>query len=299
MAVVFSLTIMFSSSVFAYDSEAKDIDVSGIDLGYSYVKINTFGSALALALAFNSEEDYSGTYYKKRKTSFILEGVGFVVKDGYIVTAAHVVHPDMVYAIGSRVSFYYSPPIKVLERIIMISPDVRLSGSKGGIPAEIFYLDIENDIAILKYDKDSYDLLTPIPFKLGSTRNRENGKVYDTIGVGSAISTIVRKRDKEGDLSWKFEVRTGKITSIRIYDHERIPKKAIVEYNKQDFVTDVLVFGGDSGSPAIVYRGGKPIVIGVFRSILVNKRSPIKNPSGTPISTVVRIDYVKSILEAK
>ena len=288
------LTVLFSTPVLAFDKEPVKIDVSSKYLGYSYVKINTFGSALGAAQTVDMEADPPRIYHVKKKTSFVLQGVGFVAKEGYIVTAAHAVHPFFVTTSGKQFSYTLFKPIKILERHIVVSPDAALTSTRGGTPVEIYHLDIANDLAILKYDKDAYDILKPVPFKMACTMR---GDFSNITRPGDAIAIIARKRDERGRWEWDFEVRNAKITSNKI--HDMVPIEAMVEYGPEDFLTDILVYGGDSGSPAIAFDLGEPVVIGVFRSTLVYRYGAFRAAPDVPITTVVRIDSVKLILDAE
>ena len=292
--IVVLLTVLFSTSVLAFDKEPVEIDVSSKYLGYSYVKINTFGSALGVAQNVDMKADPPRIYHVKKKTSFVLQGVGFVVKEGYIVTAAHTVHPCDVTTSSRQFSYTLFRPIKVLKRHIVVSPDTELTGTRGGTPVEIYHLDIKNDLAILKYDKDAYNILKPIPFKMAYTMR---GDFSNLTQPGDAIAIIVRKRDEDGNWEWDFEVRNAKITSNKI--HDMVPIDAMIEYGPEDFLTDVLVYGGDSGSPAIAFDCGEPVVIGVFRSTLVYRYGAFRVAPDAPITTVVRIDSIKLILDAE
>jgi len=288
------LTVLFSTAALAFDKEPVKIDVSDVYLSYSYVIITTFGSALGVARVIN-EADPLKPCHVKRKTHFMLRGVGFVVKGGYIVTAAHVVRPLEVKTTGGYNFYTVYKPIKVLNKHIVAAPDTEIVNLTSGIPVEVYHLDIENDLAILKYDKDAYDLFKPVPFEMVYTMSRDRGGSYDLIQPGDAISTIVRKRDEDEEWEWTFEVRNAKVMSGGV--HESVPKKHVVEYTINDFSTDIYVYPGDSGSPAIVFEGGKPVIVGVIRSTRVE--GPFRDRPDVPLTAVARIDSIKLILEAE
>jgi len=79
--------------------------------------------------------------------------------------------------------------------------------------------------------------------------------------------------------------------------HESIPRDHVAEYTMNDFSTDMYTYPGDSGSPAIAFKYGKPVVIGVVRTTLV--QSPYGDRPDIPVTAVARIDNIKLILEAE
>lgn len=132
VAVAVLLTVLFSAAALAFDDKPSKIDISNMYATYSYVVINTYGTAIGVSKAVDSESNTRAIHTIKRKTSFLLRGVGFVIKEGYIVTAAHVVHPAAVRTMGNYDYIVTEVPIKVLSRQIVISPDTDLAMISGG-----------------------------------------------------------------------------------------------------------------------------------------------------------------------
>lgn len=289
--VAISLTVLFSTSVLAFDDEPSKIDISDRNIDYSYVRVSTFGSALGVGKGVDSRADVPIHRSVKRKTHFLLMGVGFVAKEGYIVTAAHVVHPSAVRTMGDPSHITTEVPIRVLSRYIMVSPDPEVEGLLAGFPVELYHLDIERDVAILKYDKDMYDMFKPIPFRMVYTRETEKGCQYDTLTHGMAVSTVVRKRDEDGRWECGLEIRNAKLLSGKLDD---LKYRHLMLYT--DFSIDILVYRGDSGSPAIAFICGEPVIIGVIRATHVMGK--LGGRPDTPVTAAARIDTIKTILEA-
>jgi len=290
--IVILLTVLFSTAALAFDNEPSKIDISDINATYSYVRVNTFGSALGIGKSVDLRPDIPLHRSVKRKTHFLLGGVGFVVKKGYIVTAAHVVHPSRVRTMGDYNQVTTEIPIKILSRHIMVSPDVEVDGLLAGFPVELYHLDIERDIAILKYDEDMHDMFKPIPFRMVYTRGMEKGRRYDTLTPGMAVSTVVRERDEDGNWEYSLEVRNAKLLSGELDD---LKYRHLMLYT--DFSVDLLVYNGDSGAPAFAFICGEPVVIGVIRA--THFMSRFGGRPDTPVTAVARIDTIKTILEAE
>lgn len=290
--LLISATVLFSTAALAFDDKPSKIDISDMYSTCSYVVVNTYGTAIGVAKAVNMKLDMPTISTIKRKTNFLLRGVGFVIKEGYIITAAHVVHPATVRTIGDHSSITTETPIKVLSKHISISPEPDLERMFPGIPVELYHLDITRDIAILKYDKDAYDLLKPIPFKMVYTKGMEAGIKYDALTTGMAVATVVRERDEDEKWEYSLEVRNAKLIS------NKLPRVALHHVMlPTDFLVDILVYHGDSGSPVFAFICGKPVIIGVIRAS--NFIGFFNTRPDTPETAVARIDTIKLILEAE
>lgn len=292
MIVLISMTVLFSTTALAFDEEPGKIDISDAYATYSYVAITTYGTAIGVAKKVDLEPDVPLVRTIKRKTHYLLRGVGFVIKEGYIVTAAHVVHPTEVLTKGDYGSALIEAPIEVLSKQIVISPEPRLEVMAGSTPVEIYYLDVAKDVAILKYDKDAYDLYKPIPFRMADTKGVECGRRYDALTSDMTVSTVVRERSEDGEWEYSLEVRNAKLISGKLTDtkmhHMMLPT---------DFSADLLVYHGDSGSPAFAFICGEPVVIGVIRATYFEGMFNCR--PDTPFTAIARIDTIKLILDAE
>jgi len=295
------IAIIFIGFTYAY---SFDKNPGSIEMGeypeFSYVKITTIGSAIGL-LPVLSIQPYSvdgSNKWKKSEGSFLLQGVGFVIKGGYIVTAAHVVHPTQVTVNTNRYARYIDKPIKILQRSIIITEDTEVNQIEHGIYAEIYYLDIDHDIAILKFEPNN--IYSPVPYKLVKTSELVEGGFgdhYSLLQPGDSVAIIARCRDKEKDWDYGFEIRYGKVTSAGI---EGLPKNVIPAFNMNDFTMDIKIYPGDSGSAIFAFSLGEPVIIGVARATN-DKPTPLgRVPSKKGFrSYATRIDFARKILESE
>jgi len=291
------IAAILSSSIYAncFDKEPGSIKI-GEYPEFSYVKITTIGSALGL-VPISSWSDIEESKWKKSKGSFLLQGVGFVIKGGYIITAAHVVNPGQIVTNPNKYSRYIDKPIKIIHRSIIITAGTEIDRIEYGTYAEIYYLDIKHDIAILKFDPENiYDSL---PYELYETRYLSEdglGGFCNLIQPGDSVAMIARCRDKNRNWAVGFEVRYGKIVSVGI---EGIPENKVPAFNMNDFTTDIIIHPGDSGSAMFAFSFGKPVIIGIARA-----NNDYYSPLGrelakeNPRSYATRIDFVKKMLES-
>jgi len=294
---IFIITIL-TSSIYAYcfDKKPGPIEMNE-EPEFSYVKITTIGSALGLKpiLSWDGTE---GIKWKKSEGSFLLQGVGFVINGGYIITAAHVVNPLQITTNIGKYSRYIDKPIKVLHRSIIITSETEIDQINNGAYAKIYYLNIEHDIAILKFEPDN--IYEPVPYELTETKFQRKGGFggYSSLlQPGDSVAVVVRCRDKDGDWTGGFEVRYGKIISEGI---KGVPKRIVPAFSMNSFTTDATIYPGDSGSAIFAFSLGKPVIVGV---VIATNDTPspfggIPSEKGF-MSYATRIDFVKKILESE
>ncbi len=244
-----------------------------VDLRLSIVNVRTTGEATGIVSIFDKTK--RGFVWEERKGMFDQRGVGTVMSDRYIVTAAHVVTPSSLTIQVSEGLFWHTDIARVLHR------DIWIGDLEAGIRAFIFYIDIEHDIAVLEYHSP---LFKPLPYEASRTFMLGPLGAESYIYEENAVAIIVRKRDGSSQpLPW-FEVRYGKIISGGVVtDHE----KDLPWFNMNDFTMDIALYPGDSGSPVFAFEGGVPVLIGVARAVSI---------WGT-YSYATRIDFIKRILE--
>jgi len=292
ISMFIAIILAISTGAYCFDKEPGSIDI-GDQPEFSYVKITTIGSALGLI----PTRPYGPNNWKKSNGSFLLQGSGFVIKGGYIITAAHVVHPRLMVSNIDKYGRYIGRIMKVLSKSIIITPDSEIDRIAYGIHAKIYYLDTEYDIAILKFEQNNvYD---PIPYGLAETKcqHRRTVGYYSLIQPGDSVALIAKCRDKDGNWLDDFEVRFGKVTSKGV---EGMPENKIPALNMNDFTTDLAVYPGDSGSIVLAFYLGKPVVVGVARANN-DQLSPIGRMrlEERSRSYVTRIDFIKIILESR
>jgi S1-C subfamily serine protease len=258
--------IFLGTQVSAFDKTAGKLDFpeSGYSeaIAQSHVTISTRGTGYGLLPVWN--EKAQRTDFEWALGNYGMEGSGFVVRGGYVITAAHVVDPTMtVIQTGSAV-YYAVRMYQMRTREIQVS-----TWDSPGPPLEVVYVNIEQDVAVLKF------VHPRIPFKespieVALTRHLIprgffGWMVVDSIEPGDMICTIVSKRTEDGEKDWLFEARFGKVRS---------PRPAVPEgyesylpfLSMTDFTMDLEVIPGDSGSPVIAFLSGKPVIIGIARA---------------------------------
>ena len=182
---------------------------------------------------------YRGQILRQR----IGEGSGFIVSaNGYIVTNRHVVpYVNAVYTVTSQ------------------------DGSE--LEAEVQYRDAQNDIAILKVERNNLK-----PAKLGDSQNLQLGQTV--IAVGNALG--------EFSNSVSVGIISGLGRTIEAED-----QRGVIQRIENTIQTDAAINPGNSGGPLVNSAGE---VIGVNVATVVGAQS---------ISFAIPVNVVKNILQAQ
>jgi len=210
-----------------------------VDLQLSIVTIQVIGHGLG-RWTWNGEwiEGYG---------AFAHQGMGFVVKGNFIITAAHVVNPELVVCIQNEGFFVIAKMVKLYSKTIFVGNRITHS-----IPAKIEHIDVEYDLAVLSYPGNQ---LKPLDYPLMDARY--------FVWAGEPVAMIARQRLESGKQGPWYEVRTGKIVSST----PETPDSDLPWFNMLDFTMDIKVFLGESGSPVFMKFNGKLYIVGVARAI--------------------------------
>lgn len=213
---------------------------------FSFVRVVTIGVAEGIYPELVRGE----VQWKKREVMFQQLGSGFVVKDGYVFTAAHVVIPQVVHTPAGASSIWVTEPLRVLRQEVLIY-DFK---SEPTI-AKIFYTEVERDVAILKYIPNQS--LRPMPYQT-------YGKPI-TLEVGSKVAAVVHVRNDDDNLTSDLKVIYGSLVCDGVC---MMPPEAAPWFNVWDYTLMLPIIPGDSGSPLFMRNplNGEPVCVGVIRA---------------------------------
>lgn len=245
-----ALCLLVSVS-YGFDKEAN---VDALNINHTsydtYVKVKAFGTALALAPdPIHNRWIMTEGYYE-------LEGSGYIPVRGSLITAAHVVHPDLVQVTLSSAKSFYTSVHKVLTNTILIT-----NFGFQPVIGWIYHIDLEKDIAIIHYDSKHAVFSPGLPNFVGcDSDNMITGGDFE---VGDAVAVVVRKRHN-GVRTHEVEVRVGNIIK---WGPTSPNEDATAWLSPYDFTMDAYIMPGDSGSPVFVFKNGVPIFVGVARAL--------------------------------
>lgn len=178
------------------------------------------------------------------------QGSGTVVKDGYVITNAHVVTPDQVKVpTGSCSSYYTKPRVFYRDKIL-------LKTLFHTVPARIHFIDHEQDVAILKYDVDCRsEILKPLDCRFAVD--------WREMEVGDQLMVITHDREPDWSMESYVHAEFGKILCLE----PCVPRSDILPwFSLYDVTMDTRIIPGDSGSAVFAFRDGEPILVGFARA---------------------------------
>ncbi len=236
--------------------------------------------------------------HKWANGSFEVCGVGTVIAHNgniYVITAAHVVHPSKVVLKVSQYVFVITPIIHIHNVNISV-------GSWNGlanVSASLFYINHIRDVAILKIDNHKrWAYKEPAKWELAELYDIVylgfgRVAVVGLVEAGDAIAVPVRARNEDGSVDWRFELRKGFI--VKPGPHVDPGMEEYLPFLSMWHMTaKVEVYPGDSGSPVLAFKNGKPVIIGIIVAKMVQSKE------ATDYYTYFApIDHIKWIIEAK
>ena len=87
--IILVAVLLIPASIGAFDKErGKELSIE--DVGVSFVSVFTIGEASGVYWDHENERRFI------KRGTFLLEGSGFVLENGYVATAGHVVEPRSV-----------------------------------------------------------------------------------------------------------------------------------------------------------------------------------------------------------
>jgi V8-like Glu-specific endopeptidase len=227
-------------------------------------------------------ETWQGNKVQRRLASgdFTLTGRGVVVGQ-FVVTAAHVVHPEKVALKLDPHTSTVSPVVAVQQTTVSVGSLTDVDG----IPAEILHLNHEADLAILRPANPA--LFQTFPYAAADTWWREQpGEANSLLNEEDCVMALVPERDVHQVPLLQTKARAGKVIASSAVSSSAT---VVVSLNPQTVTISTPVFPGDSGSPVIAFDMGKPRLVGIVSAT----RHPLEAKS-----YISRIDSLLPILEA-
>ena len=215
------------------------------------------------------------------ETPFSQDARSVVVHPHVLATVAHALAPDVVDVQVAQQPTIQTVPLRVTSMTVV----VRTTPGAEGVPAQVAHTNTPYDLALVQVEK--HRLLQPLPY--AAALSYGTGDPEQPIGglqAGDCVAAIVTSRTEKtydtgqdrlvlGKVLAKVPVATNNLTQTKL--------------NVNIFTTDLPVQPGDSGSPVLALRAGKPVLVGLVSATMY--------PTAT-FTYVSRIDPLLALADA-
>src|SRR5215831_977284 len=189
------------------------------------------------------------------ETPFSQDARSVVLHPHVLATVAHALVPDVV-----DVHVAQQPTIQTVPlRVTSMSVVVRATPAEEGISAQVAHTNVPYDLALVQSDKSRG--LQPLPYP--AVLSYGTGDPERPVGgllAGDCVAAIVTSRtDKAYDTGQDHLVLGKVLAKVPVATNNLTQTKL----NVNMFTTDLPVQPGDSGSPVLALRAGKPVLVGL------------------------------------
>src|SRR6266571_8817267 len=215
------------------------------------------------------------------ETSFSQDARSVVLHPHVLATVAHALAPDVVDVHVAQQPTVQTVPLRVTSMTVV----VRATPGEEGVPAQVAHTNTPYDLALVQADKNR--ILQPLPYSaVLSYGTGDPERPVGGIQAGDCVAAIVTSRtDKAYDTGQDRLVLGKVLAKVPVATNNLTQTKL----NVNMFTTDLLVQPGDSGSPVLALRAGKPVLVGLVSATMY--------PTAT-FTYVARIDPLLALADA-
>src|SRR5262249_46961533 len=215
------------------------------------------------------------------ETPFSRDARAVVLHPNILATVAHALTPAVVEVHVTQQYIVHTVPLRVTDTTLT----VQTTPEGDGVPAQIAHVGGHYDLALVQTDKN--ELLRPLPYD--AVLSYGTGDLEKPLGglqAGDCVAAIVTARNGQADDQGTDRLVLGKVLAkVPVATNSLTQTKL----NVNMFTTDLAVQPGDSGSPVLALRAGKPVLVGLVAATMY--------PTAT-FTYVSRIDPLLAMTEA-
>gem|GEM_PF-2304198 len=204
-----------------------------------------------------------------------------VLHPNVLATVAHALTPDVVEVHVAQQHIVHTVPLKVTATTLV----ARTAPEGEGVPAQVAHVNGHYDLALVQTDKNA--LLQPLPYEaVLSYGTGDPEKPLGGLQAGDCVAAMVTARNGQTDDQGTDRLVLGKVLAkVPVATNSLTQTKL----NVNMFTTDLAVQPGDSGTPVLALRAGKPVLVGLVAATMY--------PTAT-FTYVSRIDPLLALAEA-
>ena len=204
-----------------------------------------------------------------------------VLHPNVLATVAHALTPDVVDVRVAQQPTIQTVPLRVTSMTLM----ARATPAEEGVAAQIAHTNAPYDLALVQADRNR--LLQPLPYAaVLSYGTGDPEKPVGGLQAGDCVAAIVTSRTEKAHDTGQDRLVLGKVLAKVPVATNNLTQTKL---NVNMFTTDLPVQPGDSGSPVLALRAGKPVLVGLVSATMY--------PTAT-FTYVSRIDPLLALAEA-
>lgn len=245
--------------------QRSDVEKRPAALAPMIPRLSLQGTALA-TYAKTQEQPASSTLetlfgvsqYGQREiveTSFYQEARSVVLYPNVLATVAHALTLDSVEVHVQPYASVTTVPLDVTRMTVLAhtSPEAQ------GVSVRVAHINEPYDLGLLQPDQNAVLQALPYPAVLsygtGNPRQPIGG-----IKAGDCVATVVIERDAEAR-----NIRADQLIVGKVLARVPVAVNSLMQtrLNANMITTDLAVEPGDSGSPVLALRAGKPVLVGL------------------------------------
>ena len=201
----------------------------------------------------------TGAQRKLVETPFSQEGRSVVLYPSVLATVAHVLTPDVVEVHVAQQASVQTVPLRVTS----LTVTARITPGEE-VAVQVAHVNAPYDLALMQADENRLLQALPYPAAL-SYGTGDPEKPVGELQAGDCVAALVTARDDKAHDTPQDRLVLGKVLA-------RVPvatnSLTQTKLNVNMFTTDLAVQPGDSGSPVLALRAGKPVLIGLVSATM-------------------------------
>jgi hypothetical protein len=215
------------------------------------------------------------------ETPFSQDARSVVLHPHVLATVAHALVPDVVDVHVAQQPTVQTVPLRVTSMTVV----VRATPGEEGVPAQVAHTNTPYDLALVQADKNR--ILQPLPYAaVLSYGTGDPERPVGGIQAGDCVAAIVTSRTEKAYDTGQDRLVLGKVLAKVPVATNNLTQTKL---NVNMFTTDLPVQPGDSGSPVLALRAGKPVLVGLVSATMY--------PTAT-FTYVARIDPLLALADA-
>lgn len=194
------------------------------------------------------------------ETTFYQEARAVVLYPNVLATVAHALTLDSVEVRVKPYASVHTIPLEVTRMTVV----AHASPTDQGVPVRVAHLNERYDLGLLQPDQNGALQSFPYPAVLsygtGSPRQPIGG-----IQAGDCVAAVVIEREAEAR-----HIRADRLVVGKVLARVPVAVNSLMQtkLNVNMITTDLPVKPGDSGSPVLALRAGKPVLVGLVSATI-------------------------------